>query len=77
MITPLVVVFCRNEDKLFCKCKDGSLIRAIGNMSPKYPDELLQIKHCTLIEHAFGECEHQIKLSKFPTLPAYFFKESR
>lgn len=73
----LGVVFCRNTPEKFKDCPDCSLIRAIGNLSPDFPDEELYIKSCKLISNDLGECEHQCLLNKLPTLPIFFYRDKQ
>jgi hypothetical protein len=69
---PLGVVYCRNEDCEFSACEDSSMIRAIGNFSPDFPDEELYLKNCKLIRHSLGECKHQVFLNRLPFVPVLF-----
>lgn len=71
---PLAIVYCTCKDEEFKECPDGSLIRAVGNISPDFPDETLYIKHCKLAHKKQGECSHQVTLDRIPRIPAYFYK---
>lgn len=71
---PLAIVYCTCKDEEFKECPDGSLIRAVGNISPDFPDESLYIKHCKLAYKKQGECSHQVTLDRIPRIPAYFYK---
>lgn len=73
----LGVVFCRCSDSDFYKCQDMAMIRAIGNITPDFPNEKLYIKSCRLIQHSLGECENQTLLDKLPRLPIFFYKEKK
>jgi hypothetical protein len=74
--SPVGVVFCRHTNADFKACNDGSCVRAIGNITPEYPNEELWLKHCQAQEHPVGTCEHQTVLGRLPTVPIYFFKVS-
>lgn len=75
MKSPIRVVFCCHTNCDFKACKDGSVIRAIGNLHPKFPDEELYFKHCKMNEHPLGTCEYQTPLDRFPMVPRYMCKD--
>lgn len=74
MKSPIAVVYCNCKNVEFDKCPDGSLIRAVGNITPDFPDEPLYIKHCKLAHKKQGECSCQVALDKFPRIPIYYYQ---
>lgn len=74
MTDPIVVIYCTCKDAKFDECPDGSLIRAIGNITPEFPNESLHIKHCKLVHKKQGECTHQMALGWIPRIPVYYYK---
>ena len=72
MKKPYGIVFCNASNHDFECCDSGSGIRAIGNITPNFPDEELWLKHCQLHYHELGACKHQVELDKFPNLPIFF-----
>lgn len=71
----LGIVFCRCEDDNFDNCPNRSLIRAVGNVTPDFPDEPLFIKHCNLKNKEYGSCPSQIMLDRFPRTPIFFYRK--
>ena len=73
----LGVVFCRSDDNNFVACPDCIYLRAVGNLSPDYPNEELYLKACKLLSNPLGTCEHQLLLDRFPRVSAFFYKKGK
>lgn len=75
-VPALGVVYCRNDDAQFKACLDHHSLRAVANLSPKFPNEKVYLKTCKLIHKELGTCEHQFLHGRLPAIPKFFHGET-